>query len=65
MVKNDTNKDMINNCIFLTMGYIKKEVEYAKFADQQLILCQCLEHLSRAYKNINYNNMEDFNNESN
>jgi hypothetical protein len=64
-VKSDANKDMINDCIFLTMVHIKKEVEDAKFADQKLILCQCIEHLSGAYKNINYNNMEDLNNESN
>ena len=48
-----TTKEMINDCIFLAMGHIKKEIENAKFADQKVALCQGMEFLARAYQNVN------------
>lgn len=50
---------IINECIVLSIEELRKELKTSSFVDQQKTICECMEILSRAYKEVNSINTKE------
>ncbi len=62
---NEKTKELINNNLLFAIEHLRRAMEQTSFTERKVALSKGIESISIAYKNVNYNNMEDFNNESN
>lgn len=51
--------NLINQCIVISIEELRKELITSPFADQQKTICECMEILSRAYKEVNSINTKE------
>ena len=59
----DVTKKLINENIFFTVEHLKREIYKTSFTSKKKEFCECIEILSRAYQNVNNENLEEQNNE--
>ena len=56
-------KSLINENILFAIEHLRKKIEEYYFTDQKKDVCESIEILTRAYQNINNENLEEQNNE--
>ena len=49
----------INECIALSIDELRINLKTSPFTDQQKTICECMEILSRAYKEVNSINIKE------
>lgn len=49
----------INECIALSIEELRINLKTSPFTDQQKTICECMEILSRAYKEVNSINIKE------
>ena len=59
----DKTKPLVNESILFAIEHLRKKLEDYPFTDQKKNICESIEILTRAYQNVNNENLEEQNNE--